>query len=302
MSKRGVIPLVDGDILVYRLGFAADARAKKNYPGFDKEVDYLSDVLNLIDITIDRLIDKEFSHPETSYIFLSGKTNFRDDIATIKPYKGNREGNSKPKYYNEIREYLIECCGADMTDGIEADDAMGTFQFGSSPKSTCIVTIDKDLNMIPGLHYNFVKEKHYYVTETEAYISFFRQLLEGDTTDNIPGITGIGPVTARKHILETLSEERCVEICKDLYRQQYGAQADQAITEIANLLWIRRKEGESCPYFGRLNASPQVDKEAQRSDSEVRVGDESSKESGSTGSVVHVRDCEGSLHSAGEET
>ena len=45
---------------------------------------------------------------DTYRVFISGKTNYRDDIATVLPYKGNRDPDHKPKWYQEIKDYLVE--------------------------------------------------------------------------------------------------------------------------------------------------------------------------------------------------
>ena len=75
--------LIDGDIIAYRAGFssndleATDAEAK---------------VDELIDTVIE---DTEFI--STDYqVYLTGKGNFRFDIAQTLPYKGNRKDAAKP--------------------------------------------------------------------------------------------------------------------------------------------------------------------------------------------------------------
>ena len=66
-------------------------------------------------------------------------------------------------------------------------------------KEPCvIVSLDKDLKQVPGLHYNFVKKEFDTVTPQQGLINFYTQFLVGDTSDNIRGCTGIGPVKARK--------------------------------------------------------------------------------------------------------
>jgi hypothetical protein len=53
--------------------------------------------------------------------------------------------------------------------------------------------IDKDLNMIPGWHWNFKKKELYYTSPQDSFVFMSLQLLTGDAADNIPGIWGIGP-------------------------------------------------------------------------------------------------------------
>lgn len=215
--------LIDGDILVYRVGFST------NEP--DEEKFALSRMGNFVD----RLIRLEGI--ETYEGYLTGKNNYRSEIATEQAYKGNRKDARKPVHYDSLREYLISKWGFTVVDGQEADDAMGIKAYELPEDSSCIMTIDKDLDMIRGWHYNFVKEDLYYVTEKEAIKNFYIQILTGDRVDNIPGIKGIGPVKAKK-ILEHCTTE------KSLFKavsEKYNHDIDK-LTERGRLLWIRRKE------------------------------------------------------------
>ena len=179
--------LIDGDILVYRVGFST------NEP--DEEKFAISRMGNFVD----RLIRLEGI--ETYEGYLTGKNNYRSEIATEQTYKGNRKDARKPVHYDSLREYLVSKWGFTVIDGQEADDAMGIKAYDLPEDSSCIMTIDKDLDMIRGWHYNFVKEDLYYVTEKEAIKNFYIQILTGDRVDNIPGLKGVGPVKAKK-ILE----------------------------------------------------------------------------------------------------
>jgi 5'-3' exonuclease len=215
--------LIDGDILVYRVGFST------NEP--DEEKFALSRMGNFVD----RLIRLEGI--ETYEGYLTGKNNYRSEIATEQAYKGNRKDARKPVHYDSLREYLVSKWGFTVVDGQEADDAMGIKAYELPEDSSCIMTIDKDLDMIRGWHYNFVKEDLYYVTEKEAIKNFYIQILTGDRVDNIPGIKGIGPVKAKK-ILENCTTE------KSLFKavsEKYDHDIDK-LTERGRLLWIRRKE------------------------------------------------------------
>jgi|TARA_B100001094_G_C18081491_1_gene745426 5'-3' exonuclease len=215
--------LIDGDILVYRVGFST------NEP--DEEKFAISRMGNFVD----RLIRLEGI--ETYEGYLTGKNNYRSEIATEQTYKGNRKDARKPVHYDSLREYLVSKWGFTVIDGQEADDAMGIKAYDLPEDSSCIMTIDKDLDMIRGWHYNFVKEDLYYVTEKEAIKNFYIQILTGDRVDNIPGIKGIGPVKANK-ILENCTTE------KSLFKavsEKYDHDIDK-LTERGRLLWIRRKE------------------------------------------------------------
>lgn len=229
-------PLIDGDIIVYRCGFAVKDEEPLEYA--------LSTVKHCLWNIYDRFPDRTYQK-----IFLTGKGNFREELATLAVYKGNRDPSHKPKYYQEIKDYLIAHHEAIVVNGQEADDAQGIEQWGNKDRSTVIVGIDKDMKMIPGWHFNFVKDKLEYITLADANYNFFQQMLEGDRTDNIPGIKGIGPVKAAKMLAPAKKDLiEMQRIVKAAYREQYGDDAERAYREIASLLWIRREENQQCPY------------------------------------------------------
>lgn len=238
VNLKALTPIIDGDLIVYRCGFAV------------KEHEPLSHALNNVKSTISNILD-QFPERTNQILYLSGKHNFRDQLATILPYKGNRKDQRKPRDYQEIRDYMISQWKAEVVEWIEADDACGIAQFRHKDKSSCIVTIDKDLNMIPGWHYNWVKNKMTYIDINAANINLFRQMLEGDVaSDNIPGIKGIGPVGAQKIIDSCRGDlAQLRERVKEEYRKQYGDRWEDAYEEVGGLLWIQREENQRCPLL-----------------------------------------------------
>ena len=226
--------LLDGDIIVYRCGFVV------------KDDEPVEHAYQAVKTTFEgKLLN--FPQADTSSkpaLYISGKDNFREKVATILPYKGNRDPLHKPKYYKEIREYLKDAYGAQVVDGQEADDEIGIAQWKAG-KETCIVSIDKDLDMIPGYHYNWVRDHFYYVSLDEANYNFYHQLLVGDRTDNIPGIDGIGPVKASRALGDVGKDlEYYARVVREEYKRQYESKWEDALQEVAQLIWIRREPGK----------------------------------------------------------
>ena len=151
-------------------------------------------------------------------VYLSGDTNFRDEIAKTKKYKGNRDKYRKPAWYDEIRTYLINTWKAEVVNGIEADDAVAD---ALDEEHKCIVSIDKDLNQIAGWHYNWVKDELYNVEPFEAQRCFWLQMIMGDVTDNIQGIPGYGPKKAEKY-LDMFDPHEWEQAVMELYENEYG--------------------------------------------------------------------------------
>lgn len=250
--------LIDADnLLVYRIGFAVEKD-----PNGEEAFKY--NIRNFLDKLINKLGDFERK------IYLTGVDNFRDEIATLLPYKGNRTGAQKPKYYRQIREYLIANYGAIVVDGMEADDALGIEQmkYYHEPEhegdtgscDSTIVACDKDMDMIPGKHYNPVKDKEYWISNDEGYYNFYKQCLTGDATDNIPGLKGYGPKTAEKWLEDHGSTmQSVIKAYKDAVVPQLNGVGRLAlknnivshitsdedilkiVNEIGTLLWIRRE-------------------------------------------------------------
>jgi hypothetical protein len=271
--------LVDGDVVAFRAGFGAehmeydvvyydeafdedvsircryhkDAKAVvENLPeGIEAEIEKvhilepLSHALHNVGTIMANILEQCGGTKRDLVTYLSGPSedNFRMEVATIKPYKGNRNKAWRPTYEQEIKAHLVKNWKGEYTLGQEADDALGIAQSKEDWGESVIVTNDKDLDMIPGCHYNFVKDERYTITPDVAIQYFWYQMLVGDSTDNILGCPGIGEARAKKALKDVppLKLEAAVWA---LYVQSYGWAAWPALKENARLLWIRRKEGE----------------------------------------------------------
>lgn len=215
--------LVDADILVYRFGFASEGDPA------EFALARLSEFLDNLYVTLP--VDEVEG-------YLTGKGNFRNEVAVTAPYKGTRKAE-KPYHFDLLREYMQTSWGFVEVEGIEADDKLGIEAYKHEPEETIIVSIDKDLNMIRGNHYNFVKEEQYYITEDEAIRNFYLQMLTGDKVDNIIGLPGIGPVKSKKMLADCTTELEMY----DVVLKAYDNNLDRVI-ENGRLLWILREEGQ----------------------------------------------------------
>lgn len=213
-------------------------------------VDYTANAIQNVKTTIEA-VNAKFPDCMPMY-FLDGPGNFRDEIATIKKYKGNRDTSHKPKYYNEIRDWMV-AHGATLVPEIEVDDLIGISQWGAGIGTTCIISSDKDMDQIPGLHYDWTKSRLFDVSFQEADLMLFYQMLVGDTSDNIPGIDQIGPVRAAALLQECNYDlDRVREDVKRQYQKQYGEGWELAYQEIGRLLYILRDRSHrdlGCPLL-----------------------------------------------------
>lgn len=191
--------------------------------------------------------------------------NFRESTAKKKVYKGNRSKNEKPKHYMNLVEYALSKYDCVVAKGLEADDLLGIYQLRAEPNTTIICSRDKDLKIIPGMHYgwevgnqrSFGPEK----VEPLGYLKmskngkklsgvglkfFYSQILTGDVTDNYPGLPRTGPVKAFKLLNLATTEGELFEAVLGAYRDCYGEDHDYRaeMLEQARLAWMIQEVDE----------------------------------------------------------
>jgi 5'-3' exonuclease len=229
--------LIDGDILAYRVAWSCN---DEPLPRACSTLDnYIADILCTIDGEEDDYI-----------VFLSGDSadNFRHEYAVSAPYKGNREEAEKPVHLSDMFGHLITKWAAKVAVNEEADDAIA-IQATLYGDDAVIVSIDKDFDQVPGWHYNFVKQRKYYVEPEDAMLFFYGQILTGDRIDNIIGIQGVGPVKAYEALAEVEETElNLYNVCVEQYMEETDEMtrevAEDLVIENARLLWLRRTEGQ----------------------------------------------------------
>lgn len=179
--------------------------------------------------------------------YLTGNTNFRQSICP--DYKANRDGMERPVHLAACKQYLLNRYNAIMQDLLEADDLMGieARRLLNQDRKFLIATIDKDLCCVPGGHYNFVKDEEWEVSEWEATVFFYAQCLMGDTTDNIPGIKGLGPKKSAKILAGAASETELFTRVLTKWAIAHPLVPSEDVVKImiqsAELLWILQEEG-----------------------------------------------------------
>jgi 5'-3' exonuclease len=176
------------------------------------------------------------------YVAVKGKGNFRYGIA--EDYKGNRSKTPMDPKVKERREAVTEYAwetGCFKSDNCEADDVVSIWaqEAYEAGDHYVIAHIDKDIDMVPGWHYNFNKKETYFIDETQGHYKMCIQMLTGDSTDNIHGLKGIGPKKAEK-ILEGVPLEGMLEAVADTWRSRYPREWQEKLETCWNLLYMRR--------------------------------------------------------------
>ena len=276
--KMVMLALIDADIIVFRAGFAAErnvwflsvggadpeqfaykreaeARLEELLPGKYSRVEgrdfqmwserYLEPVENALHnarTMVEGIRDELGVTDFDVRLFMSGPNNFRYDIAKTRPYKGNRDQAHRPTHEGAIRDYLKSIWHTEISDGQEADDLLG-IALTQNPDDAILCSIDKDLRMVPGQHYDFIKKEGFVVTPDEAMSNFYRQLIIGDSTDNIVGIPNAGTARANKLLADLPLEEQWENVLAE-YASKGGENWQDYLREQGQLLWIRRHPGE----------------------------------------------------------
>ena len=275
-----MLALIDMDIICYEIGFVSQqetfeyngrhyetiTEAKK--AGVNKD-DLIRHVYPIKWPFARKMVDNRIAEilkavGATEYKgFLTGKGNFRERVATILKYKGTRHA-PKPYHYQNIWDHLVKVYKADVIEGMEADDALAIEQYASGG-TTVICSRDKDLRMVPGFHYSWKcgerqpEKPLYEITELEGWQNWAKQMLTGDTVDNIWGVPGYGPVKAAKVIEGCETKPQFGQAVQAVYKKVFGREGipyqswdgrwleanwQDIYIENHRLLWMLRNEGE----------------------------------------------------------
>ncbi len=220
MESQKKLYLLDAYALIYRAYYALNRNPRINSKGLNT-----SAILGFAN-TLHELLTK--SDPDyIAVVFDPPGPTFRTDI--FPEYKANRE--KTPEDITNAIPYikrLIEAFGVQqiVVDNFEADDVIGTLakQAEAMGLDSIMFTPDKDFGQLVSPHIFMMKPakrgqdaelmgvdevcEKFGVERPEQVIDFLG--LSGDSVDNIPGIEGVGPVTARKLIKQFGSVENMV--------------------------------------------------------------------------------------------
>lgn len=252
-------PLIDGDILRYEVGFAAEAGWKNGgIPPWEYVEELLVNRINNICGVV--------GATAPLIIYLTGKTNFRFKLATRRPYK--ERNAKKPWHFYNISAYLKGCYDVRIVEGFEADDLMAIEQSRreraieegvDSVLRSIICTRDKDLRAVPGWHYGWelgnqpqfgpeLVDKLGYIKLSSdrksikgtGLLFFLGQCLYGDPTDTIPGVDGCGPVGTVEALEGATTFDEAYNIVRQMYLDTYGEKGLEYLLESGRLLWMTR--------------------------------------------------------------
>lgn len=263
--------LIDADVLRYEIGAVGYNEEKEPLDFelvrkmFDDRIEQIregseSDEVKLF-ITADKRthdIAKRSGIVEGYFV-----PNFREALAKGKVYKGTRK-QDKPFHWVNLTAYILSLPDVSVAIGYEADDAI-SIEHLLHPETSIICTRDKDLRMVPGLHYGWecgkqpefgpvtydnvgkielVRRKSGNVIKGGGFAFFAAQLLTGDVVDNIGGLRGTGPVRAHELLSDCTTEREYFSAVQRHYQEVVGDSWKESLAEQASLLWIVRGRNE----------------------------------------------------------
>lgn len=279
--------IIDLDSSVYRIGFPSDNTsydvicftqdgdpcAQANFPKKKEAVTYgesfdsyevtavknpepIENVLYSAKKGIQHILDRCADYGPEYVLYLSGPNNFRaeEGFATIKPYKGTRSQEAPHHYFN-IRHYYSEHWGAMVIHNCEADDmcSIKAQECIANGEKFVVASIDKDLDMIPGHHYNPMRDVHYHMNDREAIQHFYKQMLSGDATDNIGGCYKVGLKSVHLQAIEDMHSEAemynyVVDVYKESYEKKGCPYAHMSVMDVllenGRLLWMQTEPNQ----------------------------------------------------------
>ncbi len=236
VAKKATLYLIDGNSYIYRAFYGV--RHLSTSTGIPTNAIYgFGNMLN-------RVLRERSPIYMAIALDAPGPT-FRHDLSP--DYKANR-----PRMPEDLAEQipfikrLITALGIPYVEipGYEADDIIGTLATWASDQGADVVMIsgDKDLLQLvsPKVHmWDSMKHEVFGPAEVEKRFGVpASQVVEvmglaGDSTDNIPGVPGIGPKTAQRLIKEFGSIENLLsaldKVSKERERKRLEAHSEQAI-------------------------------------------------------------------------
>lgn len=199
------IALIDADSVLYAVALSAEAKSLGTGEHGDDEWLQVKDgqeCYREIVTKLETLVQAVGAEDAIICLSPTGVASFRSHL--LPSYKMNRAGFRRPELLKPLQAMIQERrpFGTLAVRGLEADDVCGISSTRLASTSTLrtpvIVSIDKDMQSIPGLLYSWLHKERGVVeiTDAQAERAHLYQTLIGDTVDNYTGCPGMGPKKA----------------------------------------------------------------------------------------------------------
>lgn len=228
-----ITTIIDGDHLVWRAAGSCEPTKAKPY------LESLEDALSRAQSSFEQiLLDLEDC---TCEFYISGEGNWRKEI--YPEYKANRKGKPSPTWLQQVREFYMMQYGAKIVNDIEVDDMCGIRLTEEGDKALC-VSLDKDLLTVPGFHYNFNTKVIQQVSPADALRNFYKQLVTGDGSDNVPAFDGKLRNSTPQFVQKLLDPIAAMSDALEMYNYVKDLYSDVDIMHRnAKVLYIQQQHG-----------------------------------------------------------
>lgn len=179
--KEEVVALIDADFIPYYVCHNKDGEPEKT----------LADCKRLADEFIQSICVA--TKADKFACFLTVGKCFRYDINST--YKANRK-YLPIKFLSEVKEHILVKYNSYYDFVYEADDLVISYKKANPQYECIIVSPDKDILNLEGMHYNPRKGEMKYTLPEEEWEYFWKSMIIGDSADGIKGIPGKGKVFA----------------------------------------------------------------------------------------------------------
>ena len=201
-------------------------------------------------------------HPEKKY-------NYRRQCAYTVPYKSTR--GSKPPLTEMAKRYMHKKYSFEWVTHREAEDELCIRVQQYGPEWAVAGAIDKDCYQHPFTFYNYKKHEMFTVSPLEGWYNFCVQMLIGDKTDDIKGLSGVkGAAGIGKKTAQTLltPAQHSVDALTQVVAAQYAEAGREwrYMQEMATLLRIQLYDDERWlfpvsedDYYNQYNVVPRFE-------------------------------------------
>ena len=188
--------------------------------------------------------------------FLTQGRCFRYQVDT--EYKAKRKAykSRRPVIFPALQEHLKQHWGFTYISQLEADDLVAYYSYNTDRK-TIICSPDKDvLYQCVGMHFNYRTAEFVHTSPDDALKFLWKQVLMGDSVDNIPGLKGVGEKTADNWLKTRTKDFEAFAIKK--YVEQYGmTEGIFKFNQTFRLVYLLKTEADIVREFGE-NIIPEL--------------------------------------------
>lgn len=235
-AKQKTVLLIDGDVLVYQIGLAAERPINWGDDLWTLHAD-LGECRAILRSKIDALLKNLGADEAVFGLSCPTDEGFRRELCPT--YKANRAGVRKPVVHKPLRELLIDEYDTIIRPKLEADDVLGVLATTPRPgERRIIVSVDKDFRTVPCEFYRMSDHNPKVETVTPDAAARFHaiQTLMGDRVDGFAGVPGFGPKTAEKAIADVPTEELWAAVVAEYANAGLGEEYALRVARLARIL------------------------------------------------------------------